>query len=117
MDVYAMGFYWPKPHPIPPAGHPMVKGIISGQLLYDSHTPYEWTQEMKMAFRPTNEVAHISMGQSWYACAQEELVGEQFMSGTYHLLPTLQLVTSAYPMVPSVAQDSLVLVNFLSCKN
>jgi hypothetical protein len=52
MVWYAMAFYWPNPHPISPAGHPMVKGIISGQL-YDSAMPYEWTQEMKIAFPQT----------------------------------------------------------------
>ena len=47
--VYAMGYYWPEPHPTAPAGDVTIKGIVSGQL-YDSSTPYSWTQEIKQAF-------------------------------------------------------------------
>ena len=50
---YAIGFYWPKSIPLPPAGSPNIGGIIIG-LLYDSKTPYVWAQEMRSAFPYTS---------------------------------------------------------------
>jgi TAP-like protein len=52
MFWYSLGFYWPKGVPLAPRGNPFLKGIVSGQL-YDSATPYEWTQEMRAAFKST----------------------------------------------------------------
>jgi pimeloyl-ACP methyl ester carboxylesterase len=42
-------FYWPKSVPLPPLGSPDVRGIVAGSL-YDSNTPYRWTQQMRAAF-------------------------------------------------------------------
>jgi len=47
------GFYWPKSVPLSPRGNPGINGIVSGQL-FDSVTPYVWTQQMKQAFPSTN---------------------------------------------------------------
>lgn len=50
---WAIGFYWPKSTPLPPAGNPNLGGIIVG-LIYDSATPNVWAKEMRAAFPCTH---------------------------------------------------------------
>jgi hypothetical protein len=52
MYWYSFGFYWPKGVPLAPRGNPFQEGIVSG-MLYDSATPYVWTQQIRAAFKST----------------------------------------------------------------
>jgi TAP-like protein len=47
--IWGHSFYWPKSVPLPPMGSPDVRGIVAGSL-FDSNTPYRWTQQMRAAF-------------------------------------------------------------------
>ncbi|CAB9527917.1 Secreted [Seminavis robusta] len=60
LGEYLTGYYWPKAVPLPPAGNTFATGILVGQL-YDSATPYTWTQEMKMAFPNTHLLTSQSL--------------------------------------------------------
>ncbi|CAB9525991.1 Secreted [Seminavis robusta] len=57
---YLHGYYWPKGAPSSPAGNAFTTGILVGQL-FDSATPYTWTQEMKMAFPNTHLLTSQSL--------------------------------------------------------
>ena len=52
-NLWSHAFYWPRNKPIPPIGNPFLTGIISGSL-YDSTTPYRWTQTMRSQFPSTH---------------------------------------------------------------
>ena len=53
-NLWSHAFYWPpNTTPLPPIGNPYVTGIISGSL-YDSITPYKWTQNMRSQFKLTH---------------------------------------------------------------
>ena len=54
-------YYWPKNIPLPIRGSPLISGIVSGQL-YDSDTPYEWTQKMHAHFPMTTLLTSQSNG-------------------------------------------------------
>ena len=79
---YAVSFYWPSSVPLPPGGSPYVEGIIVG-LMYDSHTPYIWAQEMRRAFPSTNlltsKATNHGLGGDDYECQQS--VAEHLESG------------------------------------
>ena len=49
IGILMTNYYWPKNIPLPIRGSPLISGIVSGQL-YDSQTPYEWTQKMNANF-------------------------------------------------------------------
>lgn len=46
----SFNFYWPNTVPLPPRGNPDIEGLIVGQL-YDSLTPYTWTQQTRDSFK------------------------------------------------------------------
>jgi hypothetical protein len=46
---YGLGYFFPNPTPLAPAGRPMQEGLVVGHL-WDFATPYRWSQEMAQAF-------------------------------------------------------------------
>ena len=46
-------YNWPKNIPLPIRGHPIITGIVSGQI-WDPLTEYKWTQQMRANFPNTH---------------------------------------------------------------
>lgn len=91
---YRHGFYWPKAIPLPPPGNAVVTGIIAGTL-YDSSTPYTWTQEMKPSFQNMHLLTSQSITHGLHNAddpsCQRHII-DYFVTGKKQ--PNLELATS-----------------------
>jgi hypothetical protein len=72
---YSATYYWPNITPLPPVGHPLVKGIIAGQL-FDPATPYIWTQKMRDSFKSATLLTSRSVNHG-ITSARESISGDR----------------------------------------
>lgn len=72
---YSATYYWPNITPLPPVGHPLLKGIIAGQL-FDPATPYIWTQKMRDSFKSATLLTSRSVNHGVEA-ARESMSGDR----------------------------------------
>lgn len=72
---YSSTYFWPNVTPLPPIGHPQVKGIIAGQL-FDPATPYIWTQKMRNNFKSATLLTSRSVNHG-ISSARESISGDR----------------------------------------
>ena len=71
---YSATYYWPNVTPLPPIGHSLLKGIVTGQL-FDPATPYIWTQKMRDNFKSTTLLTSRSVNHG-ISSARESISGD-----------------------------------------